>query len=553
MTNSSVKIQTALFSVTDKSGLQNLGTALLETNSLTTIIASGGTAQCLQKAHINFTPLEFYTGFPECFNGRVKTLSPKIFGGILLRRGKDEEEAQQMGIKAIDLIVCNLYDFKNASKDTQMPMEELIEFMDIGGSTLIRAACKSFQSVCILVDPDDYTAFIDELKTNNGTISLETRKRLAAKAMNLSADYENFLAKEFSKRLLKEANHSPRLKDGQKLRYGENPDQDAWVYKFEDENGIVQGDILSGKELSYNNYDDATVAYNAAQKLKEINATHGIAVIKHGSLCGYATGPTLTEAFDMAWAGDEKSAFGSVIASLSSITDDLIPHLKNKFIEVLIAPTFADTFVAWTQENRPNLRLIASPEHSHSPLLYKKISGGMLVQTSKDKLLSVPLSDLLKKCDLNEEKRVGVVTKEEPKRVSKELFAFSIAAVNFAKSNAIAITREWKPNYLQLLGMGSGQPNRVDSLQRLAIPKAIENLQKEHANDTSYNPENDLANCILASDGFFPFDDSIRYAASSGIKYYIQPGGSKKDDEVIHTADELNLSMVFTGERYFTH
>ena len=298
------------------------------------------------------------------------------------------------------------------------------------------------------------------------------------------------------------------------------------------------------------NYEDATVANHAAQHLLEIGTEHGVAIVKHGSLCGYATGPTLTHGFRKAWEGDSKSAFGSIIAFTSHVNDTLIEELKGKFVEVLIAPSFSDSFITWTKTAKPNLRLLQVSTRCHSPLLYKNVSGGMLVQTRKEELIPVSLDDLLKP---SRDKRTGVVTKRQPEPNQKVLFAFAISACMYAKSNAIAIVRETTLGHYQLLGIGSGQPNRVDSLQRLAIPKAIENLWKEHTGDPRHNPKSDLERCVLASDGFFPFDDSIRFAAATGIKHYIQPGGSTRDQEVIDTADSLNVCMIFTGQRYFSH
>jgi phosphoribosylaminoimidazolecarboxamide formyltransferase/IMP cyclohydrolase len=553
MTQDFVSINRALFSVTCKEGLIHLAQGLRHINPSVEIIASGGTAKTFEAENISYTHLSDFTGFPECLGGRVKTLHPLVAGGILMRRGCDDQEALRLGIKPIDLVVCNLYDFAKASHDENQSIATLMESMDIGGSTLIRSACKNYAETVILVNSSDYRNFLNELEKNNGKISLALRQRFAVKGINASADYEAILAKVLSKKLSNEETHRPQLRNGKQLRYGENPDQKAWVYSFEEEEGIAKAKILTGKELSYNNYEDATVAYNAAQELLELDAKQGVAIVKHGSLCAYATGKSQSQAFELAWEGDSKSAYGSVIAFTSPVTKELIDAVKNKFVEVLIAPQFENYFVEWVNTSKPKIRLLEVPNRCKNPLHYKNISGGMLIQTRKEKLFSNPLEDLFKPYDNKSEKLIGVVTNRQPNPTQKKLYAFGIAAVNFAKSNAVAIVREPEPGIYQLIGMGVGQPNRVDSLERLAIPKAIENLQQEHHYDPHYNPKNDLEKCILASDGFFPFDDSIRYAAKSGLRNCIQPGGSIRDPDVIQASNELGVCMIFTGQRYFYH
>ncbi|MEC7839503.1 MAG: bifunctional phosphoribosylaminoimidazolecarboxamide formyltransferase/IMP cyclohydrolase [Chlamydiota bacterium] len=549
MTDKQVVIKTALFSVTDKTGLEQFAISLLQMNPTLKIIASGGTAKVLEEAGISVIPLEKYTGFPECFDGRVKTLHPNIEGGILFKRGIHDEQAEELGIHAIDLVVCNLYRFEDAAKDKNLTFNDLIEFMDIGGSTLIRSSVKNHSDVTVVTDPNDYERLIEEMQSNDGAVTQKTRKHLAVKAMNLSAIYEVAISSELSSRLSGEQIIRPSLIKGQKLRYGENPDQEAWVYHLEDEVGIAQAKVISGKEQSYNNYEDANVAYNATQELSNMKVEYGVSVVKHGSLCGYSTGPNLVEAFEKAWEGDSKSAYGSVISFTQKIDESLIESLKGKFIEVIIAPGFDSNFVAWAKDKRPNLRLLEAPQKSTSRMMYKNVSGGMLVQTKKE-LKSINIDRLF---HTHSDERVGVVTKRKPEKGSFGTYAFAIAAVNYAKSNAIVIVREWTPGYYQLIGVGSGQPNRVDSLQKSALPKAIDNLERENAGVLNYDFKKDLESCVLASDGFFPFDDSVRYAADFGIKYCLQPGGSKRDDEVIQAADELDLCMIFTGERYFTH
>ena len=553
MNDNMIPIKTVLMSVTDKTGLTSFAQDLNSVIPNLQILASGGTAKELANSGIAYTAIEDYTRFPECFGGRVKTLHPFVMGGILFRRGMDDQEAERLGIYAIDLVVCNLYDFAKAAAEQETSMQKLVEQMDIGGSTLIRSACKNFAHVAIAVDPSDYPSIMSEIQANQGYLSLATRERLAIKAMHTSADYEALLSKEFSKRLSNEETQRPRLIRGRQLRYGENPDQKAWVYEFEGQQGIAQAQILSGKEISYNNYEDATVAYYAAQDLDETGHSNGVAIVKHGSLCAYATGVTLGQAFEKAWEGDSKSSFGSVIAMTTEVGDTLIPIIKDKFIEVLISPSFSDSFVQWAKTVKPNVRLLKISLANKNPYLYKNISGGMLVQTQKNRQEHPAIDSLFKIVEIQDKKSIGIVTKRQPNANIKGLCNFAISAVHYAKSNAIAIVREYHPGYYQVLGMGAGQPNRIDSLQRLAIPKAIDNLRNEHPNDPHYDPKNDLSHCVMASDGFFPFDDSVQYAASQGIKTIVQPGGSTRDPEVISTADKLDMCMILTGQRYFYH
>ncbi|ADI39000.1 Bifunctional purine biosynthesis protein purH [Waddlia chondrophila 2032/99] len=541
-------IRRVLISVTDKSGLKKLIKGLQDHTKQLEIIASEGTAAALSEKNIPFTPLRDYTGFPECFGGRVKTLHPRIAGGILFRKGQDEQEAEQLGIGPIDLVVCNLDDFQKASLRANPSTAQLLESMDIGGSTLIRSACKNYSNVAVIVDPKDYPSFVHELKINSGSVSLETREKLAVKGINACADYEALLAKVLTKRIAKKDTQKPRLTRGKKLPYGENSSQKTWIYQFEEQEGLAKAEILCGKELSYNNYEDAAVAYYAVQELLRLKAACGVAIIKHGSLCAYATGNTLNEAFEMAWEGDSKSAYGSVIAITSPITDELRNGIKNKFVEVLIAPDFSPSFVEWASKNKKRLRMVKIPNHLKSPFSSQNFDGKILAQMSKKILIPENFDSFFTKGENNQ----GIVTKATPSKELYPLFAFGISAVNYAKSNAVAIVREAKPGCYQLIAMGAGQPNRVDSLERLAIPKAIENLQYEHGFNPEYDPKVDLGKCVIASDGFFPFDDSIRFATSAGIKYCIQPGGSKRDKEVIEAADKEGMCMVMTGARYFS-
>ncbi len=528
MPNQIVPIKTALFSVTDKDGIEELAKGLLKQNCELTLLASGGTGNCLTTAGFDVTEISDYTETEESFDGRVKTLHPKIAGGLLFKRGKHEKEAKQRSIPAIDLLVCNLYDFKKKAQENS-ELEELVEEIDIGGVTLIRAAAKNHEAVTVVVDPADYPLLLKELDQFGG-ITLLTRRHLAAKALNATADYDAMIAETLTRKLTGEETKRVKLSRGKQLRYGENPDQEGWLYHL-GQGGIADAEVLGGKALSYNNIEDATAAYRAAQELCAITDLPGVAIIKHGNLCGYAAAPTLQRAFELAWEGDPKSAFGSVVACTKAVSEGLTEQLRGKFIELLIAPDFEERAEVWLHEKKPNARLLKVGFHRREELLYRTVSGGLLVQSSKKEKPTSPWSYVTQKERSGEE----------------SLLRFAVAAVSNAKSNAVALVRELEPRTLQLLAIGAGQPNRVDSLEKLAIPRALENLEREGKTEEA------LSSCVLASDGFFPFADSIEAAAHYGIGCCVQPGGSKRDKEVIAAADRAEMSMVFTGERYFTH
>lgn len=515
-----------LFSVTDKTGIEDFARGLVEIFPNLEIIASGGTAAALEKAKIPHTCVSRVTEFPECFGGRVKTLHPAILGGILFRRGVDDQEAKQLKIEPIDLIVCNLYAF-----DPNKSKEELAASIDIGGSAMIRAACKNYLSVAVIVSPLDYMPLLEELK--RGPLSVQTREELAGKALRMSAAYEASIADAFT------GSQTLQLVEGRKLSYGENPDQEGWVYSFSNEEGVASAKVLGGKPLSYNNYEDASQAFYALQRVEGT----GVAIVKHGSLCGLATGTTVRQAFQRAWEGDTKSAFGSIVAFSKEVGEEFCEELKPCFVEVLVAPSFSPAFLAWAAKAKPSLRLLQVDFNANSSHFYRSISGGMLVQTPKKDLFTMleayfrPLNG-----------KIGVATKRQPKPEQAGLFRFAIAAVQSVKSNAIVLVREYEPALYQMIGVGGGQPNRVDTLQRLALPKAIENLEREGG-----NLQEKLGELVLASDGFFPFADSVEAASRLGIQTFLQPGGSVRDEEVIQEADKKGLCMIFTGQRYFNH
>ncbi len=522
-----------LFSVTDKTHLAAFGKGLLKIFPKLQIIASGGTADLLQNEGIPHTPISKVTQFPECFGGRVKTLHPVILGGILFRRGIDDLEAKNLDITPIDLVVCNLYHF-----DPNQEMPPLVESIDIGGSTMIRAAVKNYISVGIVVDPNDYMSILDELSMK-GSLSLQTRHKLAAKAIQMSAQYESSIANAFSGK----SESLFQLEKGRKLSYGENPDQEGWVYSFSGEDGIASAKVFGEKALSYNNYEDASQAFFALQRIADSGKVAAVAIVKHGGLSGFATGKSLRAAFQRAWEADAKSAYGSIVAFSQEVGEEFCEVLKGRFMEVLVAPSFTSSFIRWVSEAKPLLRLLQLSLDKVPSRLYRGISGGMLVQTPKENLESnifvQPLTN-----------KIGVATKRFPKEQQIGLFRFALAAVQSVKSNAIVLAREYEPTFYQTIGIGGGQPNRIDSLQRLALPKALENLEQEYEKDQMQQA---LGELVLASDGFFPFADSVRAAADAGIQFFVQPGGSLRDEEVIQEADQRDICMIFTRERYFSH
>lgn len=497
-----------LFSVTDKTGLAGFGKDLLRLYPHLEILASGGTAKELEKEGIPYKPIQEAAQFPECFGGRIKTLHPKIIGGILYRRGVDDAEAAELNIEPIDLVVCNLY------------VETQLDSIDIGGSTLIRAACKNHESVAVVTDPNDYSRIVEEI-TACGALSLNTKQQLATKAIQTTASYDA--------RIAENAVRSIALENGRKLSYGENPDQEGWVYAFPGQKGIASAPVLGGKPLSYNNYEDASQAFYAAWRIAQ-DANPGCVIVKHGNPCGYATGRTVIEAFQRAWDGDPKSAFGGIIAFTRGVGEELCEELQSRFIEVILAPAFSEEFLAWAKAKKPSLRLLQVDFDAATPLFYRGISGGMLVQTPKKPLLN--------------KETLRVATKRQPKQGQEALFAFALAAVYSVKSNAIVLVREYAPSLYQLIGVGSGQPNRIDSMQKLAIPKALEVMKKE---------EKGFEDVVLASDGFFPFEDGVQAAAEWGIQTILQPGGGVRDPQIIAEADNKDLCMLLTGQRYFNH
>jgi len=511
----------ALISVSNKKGLPALVKALQKHGF--EIISTGGTAKAIEKIGVKVTPIENITDFKEMLDGRVKTLHPKIHAGILALRDskKHMQQIKENNIMTIDLVVVNLYPFRE-TVESDAPLDEVIENIDIGGPTLIRAAAKNFHDVAVVVKPKQYQLIIEELDKNNGVISLKTRQLFAAKAFEHTAYYDTtvneFLHKRFNSSELFPTDFSMNYRKVMELRYGENPQQQAALYKesFVRNPSIAQAEVLNGKPLSFNNIIDANDAIAVVQEFEQPAAC----LIKHNNACGAAVAASLVEAFQKAHACDPKSAYGSIIAL--NRTCDLVTAKKitSFFNEVVIAPAYNEAALK-ALCSKKNLRVLKLPglEHAASPegLDYKKIEGGLLAQSTDI------ISD--KEADLN------VVSKKKPSKEQVKDMLFAWRVVKHIKSNAIALAKN-----RATVGIGAGQMSRIDSVE-IAVKKS----------------GNRHKGAVLASDGFFPFRDNIDIAAKKGIAAIIEPGGSIHDNDIIKAADEKGIVLVFTGVRHFKH
>lgn len=529
----SPKISSVLVSVSDKRGAVDFIKELKNYLPSLKVIATGGTAKLLSES-IKVREVSEITKFPECFDGRVKTLHPAIVGGILMDRDKPEhlEEADQLNIDKIDLVLCNLYPFSKYV-ESEAQTSELIENIDIGGVTLIRSAAKNYRHVAVVVDPDDYSEILEQIMMY-GEVPEKLREELACKAFKHIADYDEMISKELDKRFLNKQRVNFQYSFEKPLRYGENPHQQAKFY-FEENSLFHNLKQLNGKELSFNNIVDIDAAW---MSMKDIANSPSVSIVKHTNPCGYATGNTLAQAFKRAWQGDDVSAFGSVIAFSREVDEETASLIRPRFIEVIIAPSFSDKALEILTEKK-DLRILAVSHNNDPDREYRYVNSGILVQ-NPDKLLASELK---------------IVTVHDFIEDYKGTAIFAYKAVKHVKSNAIVVARSYKDNCYQVLGIGAGQPNRINSV-RLAIEKAKENLKKEAAKlglvEQRYVYEQ-MRQLVLASDAFFPFADSIDVIYKAGIRNIIQPGGSKKDQEVIEACNRHGISMVFTGTRHFKH
>jgi phosphoribosylaminoimidazolecarboxamide formyltransferase/IMP cyclohydrolase len=541
----------ALISVFDKNGLLDL--ALYLNGCGWEIISTGGTSKFLQENNIPVTALSSVTGFPECLDGRVKTLHPAIYAGILARRDLQShlDTLKNQNIETIDLVCVNLYPFFEKVQK-KLSLQETIEFIDVGGPGMLRSAAKNFNDVIVLTDPNDYSEVINSLKT--GEVSLELRKRLAGKVFDLTSAYDAAIARY----LLNE--EYPQflplsLEKGQPLRYGENSHQSAALYLNTVRPGVISGmEQLHGKELGYNNIRDIDIAWKAVcafgletdgtqpvgeDDVKRLvpSAAEGIricfAAVKHNTPCGIALGSTLLDAYDKVFACDPVSIFGGIIACNVKVNASAALRLGELFLEIVAAPDFDDEAIEILKKKK-NLRIIKiknAPKEDHE---YISVDGGLLIQRSDRSLLE----------------KWEVVTKVSPDECDIKDMIFAMRAVSFVKSNAVVIIKEQSTS-----GIGGGQVNRILSA-KLALERssAVLKSSSDETADTGGSPWKDSHPArVLASDAFFPFADVVETAAAAGIKSIIQPGGSVNDKLSIEACDKYGISMVFTGIRHFKH
>ena len=501
----------ALISVSDKTNIVEFSTQLVKNNY--EIIATGNTARMLKENGIEVTEVSELTSFPEVFEGRVKTLHPKIFGGILLRRDNesDKKEAEANDVIPIDIVCVNLYPFIKTVEDPKSDFEKIIENIDIGGPSLIRASAKNFKFVSVLTDPLQYESFLKEL--NTGEVSIETRKKLALEAFSHTAFYDTHIANYLEKKFEQPQTYVRiNYKKDKDLRYGENPHQKGAI--FGEFNEYFR--VFHGKEISYNNVLDLVAAVQLVEDLGKISCT----IIKHNNPAGAATGKTAIEAYTNALKGDPVSAFGGIVAFTTEVNEEVALKLNEIFLEIVCAPSFTEESLVILKKKKDR-RLVKQLKSVKSDLLtFRNIPGGAIAQDPDN--ISVI------------ENQLKVVTKIKPtdKELEDLLFAWKIA--KHTKSNAIVFAKD-----KTALGVGAGPMSRLDS-SKLAKMKA-----DEHGLD--------LKDSVAASDAFFPFADGLKEIINCGATAVIQPGGSVRDSEVIEVADKNKISMVFTGIRHFKH
>lgn len=521
-----IVIKRALISVSDKSGIVEFASALAAQG--VEILSTGGTAGLLMENGIDVIEVSSYTGFPEMMDGRVKTLHPKIHGGLLGRRGIDEAVMQEHGIQAIDLLVVNLYPFEKTVADPDTDLETAIENIDIGGPAMLRAASKNYKAVTVLSDSADYQRILDEIASNGGGVSEATRYDLAIKTFEHTARYDGAIANYFGclpaggEKEQFPRTYSLQVKKVQEMRYGENPHQRAAFYV---EQGYSEASVASskqyqGKQLSYNNMADTDAALEC---VKSFNNGPACVIVKHANPCGVAEADSIIAAYDHAYSTDPTSAFGGIIAfnrALDAHTANAI--IDRQFVEVIIAPEI-DEEAQEVLSAKKNVRVLACGQWSEIPIAgldFKRVNGGLLVQ---DRDLGMIAAKDLK-----------IVTQRKPDDREIEDLLFTWKVAKYVKSNAIVYGRDH-----MTIGVGAGQMSRIYSARIAAIKAADAGL--------------DVKGSVLASDAFFPFRDGLDAAAEVGVTAVIQPGGSIRDDEVIAAADEHGIAMAFTGMRHFRH
>lgn len=519
------KIQRALISVSDKTGVLEFAQALAGFG--VEILSTGGTAKLLADHGVKVIEVADYTGFPEMLDGRVKTLHPKIHGGVLGRRDLPEHVAAmaQHGIGNIDLVCVNLYPFVQTISKPNCALDDAIENIDIGGPTMVRSAAKNYQHVAIVTDAADYSALADELHANGGGLSLATRFALAKKAFSHTAAYDGAISNYLTALDADGANKvdfpqrfNASFEKVQDMRYGENPHQKAAFYRelVRVPGAIANYSQLQGKELSYNNIGDADAAWEAVKTFDQ----PACVIVKHANPCGVAIAADTLTAYRLAFATDTTSAFGGIIAFNHEVDAATAEAVSAQFLEVLIAPAYSAEAKALLAK-KVNVRVLEVPlEKGANPYDLKRVGGGLLVQSADVK--NVALDEL------------RMVTKRQPTAAELQDLLFAWRVAKFVKSNAIVFAKNG-----QTAGVGAGQMSRVDSTRIAAIKAASAGLP--------------LAGAVAASDAFFPFRDGVDVIAENGIKAIIQPGGSMRDEEVFAAADEHGIAMVLTGTRHFRH
>ena len=515
-------IRRALISVSDKQGIVEFAQQLSQSG--VEILSTGGTFKLLNDAGIAAIEVSDYTGFPEMMDGRVKTLHPKIHGGILGRRGQDDNVMAEHGIDAIDLVVVNLYPFKATIERDDCTLDMAIENIDIGGPTMVRSAAKNNKHVAIVVNTSDYTGVLEELKTTGG-LSQSTRTDLACKAFEHTAMYDgaiaNYLGAQLDTSSKFPRTFNTQFKKVQDMRYGENPHQNAAFYIEHEptEASVATAHQVQGKALSFNNIADTDAAIECVKAFQD----PACVIVKHANPCGVAMGTDITEAYEKAYSTDPTSAFGGIIAfnrELDASTAQRI--IDRQFVEVIIAPSVSISAAA-TLARKPNVRVLSCGDLPHlhvAELDYKRVTGGLLVQ---DRDLGQILEADLK-----------IVSQRMPTEAEMHDLQFAWKVAKYVKSNAIVYCKGG-----MTIGVGAGQMSRIYSAKIAGIKASDEGLE--------------VKGSVMASDAFFPFRDGIDAAAEAGISAIIQPGGSMRDDEIIAAADEHNISMIFTGMRHFRH
>ncbi len=517
-------ITRALISVSDKTGVVDFARDLHQAGI--EILSTGGTARLLKESGIPVVEVGDYTGFPEMMDGRVKTLHPRIHGGILGRRGTDDEVMEEHGIGRIDLVVVNLYPFQQAVADPECTLGHAIENIDIGGPTMIRAAAKNHREVAVVVDPRDYVRITREMRENAGKVHESTCFELAVKTFEHTAQYDGAIANwlgainpdgsrdNFGRTI------NLQFHKAQGMRYGENPHQKAAFYVENniEESSVATAHQLQGKALSYNNIADTDAALEC---VKQFDGGPACVIVKHANPCGVAVGESLLEAYDRAYATDPESAFGGIIAFNGELDGETAQAIMDRqFVEVIIAPTVSDEAIE-TISTKRNIRLLACGEwtaESLHRLDFKRVNGGLLIQEADLQLL----------------RETRVVTERQPTEEEMRDLLFAWRVAKFVKSNAIVYAKDG-----MTIGVGAGQMSRVNSARIAGIKAEQAGLE--------------IKGSVMASDAFFPFRDGIDNAARAGIAAVIQPGGSMRDEEVVTAANEHDMAMVFTDMRHFRH